>query len=382
MQNVLVTGGCGFLGSTIVKALAQRGVPKIRVMALPGETTQNIDGLAVEVVRGNILNIDDCKAAVEGIDTVFHTAAIYKTFMPDPTAMYEVNNHGTFHILEASRRAGVKTAIYTASIAALGRPPIGELGDEDTKYDMWDVGFHYSLAKHHSRRIAEDFAAWGMDVRVVCPGIVLGPGDVVPTPSGKLIIDCVTGGNFADSPKMIYEFLAGKPVEGIPPLYVDGGITFVDVRDAAEVHVLVAEKGQPGRRYLATAHNLSQKEFLSAINDALGTKRRYMKLPTAVARRIIDAFEEHAIKTSSEPALTRAGFEYSFKPSYFSNQRSIDELGATYRPIDESIRDAVSYFQEVGYLQGEPGHMSSSVTTATESEDKAPLETVTQAHAE
>ncbi len=378
MRKVLVTGGCGFLGSWIVKTLLKRGVRDIRVMALPDETTSNIDDLSVEVVRGNVLSIDDCKKVVDGVDTVFHTAAIYKAFMPDPTAMYEVNNRGTFNIMEASRRAGVDKVIYTASIAALGRPPLGEVGDEDTRYDMWDVGFHYSLSKHHSRRIAEDFGAWGMDVRIVCPGIVMGPGDIAPTPSGKLVIDCVNGRNFVGSMKLLYEYLAGKPIEGIPPLYVDGGITFVDVRDAAEVHVLAAEKGQPGRRYLTTAHNLSQKEFLEAVNRALGLNRRYMKLPTAMAGRIIDAFEEHAIKTDSEPALTRASFEYTFKPSYFSNERSINELGASYRPIEETIRDAVDYFRAVGYLEGEP-----SGTTPTETIEKEhPTETATEAHAE
>ncbi|MEZ4288249.1 MAG: NAD-dependent epimerase/dehydratase family protein [Polyangiales bacterium] len=104
MKNVLVTGGCGFLGSTIVKVLLARGVESVRVQALPNESTDNIDGLDVEVVRGNVMNNDDCIAAVKGIDTVFHTAAIYKSFMPDPTMMYEVNNRGTFNMMEASRR--------------------------------------------------------------------------------------------------------------------------------------------------------------------------------------------------------------------------------------------------------------------------------------
>ncbi len=378
MQKVLVTGGCGFLGSSIVKALIQRGIPSVRILALPGETTHNVEGLDVEIIRGNVLSIDDCKRAVDGVDTVFHAAAIYKAFMPDPTAMYEVNNHGTFHMLEASRRAGVEKVIYTASIAAIGRPPFGEIGDEDTRYDMWDVGFHYSLAKHHSRRIAEDFAEWGMDVRVVCPGVILGPGDIAPTPSGKLIIDCINGRNFAQSPKLVFEYLSGKPVEGIPPLYVDGGINFVDVRDAAEVHVLAAERGQPKRRYLATAHNLSQKEFLEAINRSLGLKRKYMKLPTPVARRIIDAFEEHAIKTDSEPAMSRAAFEYSFKPSYFTNARSVEELGATYRPIEETIREAVEYFKAVGHLQGEPKSASSDAPA----QEKRPAEAASHTVAE
>jgi dihydroflavonol-4-reductase len=136
----------------------------------------------------------------------------------------------------------------------------------------------------------------------------------------------------------------------MPPMYVDGGVNFVDVRDVAAVHSLVVEKGQPNRRYLATAHNMTQHEFLMAINRALNLDRSYRKLPTPVARRIVDMMEAHAIKTGSEPPLSRSFFEYSLRPSFFSNRRTVEELGATFRPIEDTIRDAVAYFQAVGYL--------------------------------
>ena len=349
MDNILVTGGCGFLGSAIVKALVDDGCENIRVLALPGETTRNIDGLQVEVVRGNVLEQDACIAAVKDITTVFHTAAIYKSFMPDPTAMYEVNNRGTFNMMEASRREGVKTVVYTASIVALGRPPEGELGDEDTKYDAWDLKFAYSRAKYHSRKIAEDFGNWGMDVRVVCPGMVFGPGDIGPTPSGKLIVDVLKMKTWAQTPKAILQNLRNGEADALPPTYVEGGASFVDVRDAARVHVLAVKKGRPNRRYLATAHNLSQADFLQAVNRALSIDRRYLKLPTPIARKMIDVFETQAIKTNTEPPMARSFFEYALKPSFFSNQRSIEELGATYRPIEETIQDAVGYFKEMGY---------------------------------
>ena len=350
MQKVLVTGGCGFLGSRMVRALIDRGVERVRVFALPNETTRNIEGLDVEIVRGNVLNPEDCTRSVEGIDTVFHTAAIYKAFMPDPTMMYEVNNRGTFNMLEASRRAEVEKVIYTASMVALGRPPEGQLGDEDTEYEAWDLAFSYSLSKYHSRRIAEDFGRWGMDVRVVCPGMVFGPGDIAPTPSGKLICEVMRTRPFTDAPRILMQFVRGEELDGMPPMYVDGGSSFVDVRDVAEVHMLAAERGQPNRRYLATAHNLSQKDFLAAIGRATGLNRRFTRLPTPMARKIVDALEYNAVKTNTDPALSRAFFEFSLKPNFYSNRRSVEELGATYRPIEESIRDAVAYFREVGYV--------------------------------
>jgi dihydroflavonol-4-reductase len=329
MKRALVTGGCGFLGSSIVKALLSRGV-EVRVLALPNEPTENIDGLEVELLRGNVLSNEDATRAVDGMDTVFHPAAVYKAWMTDPSPMYTVNMSGTFNVLEASRRAGVGRVVYTASMVALGRPAPGTIGDENTPYEAWEIDFPYSRSKYHSRMLAEDFARWGLDLSVVCPGIVLGPGDIAPTPSGKLIINTLRGG---------------------PPLYTDGGANYVDVRDAAEVHVLAAEKGRAGERYLATAHNLSNLELLEAITRAAGKKRRYFKMPEAVVRRVVIAMEAQARRSGGEPLLTRNFFEYSLRPSYYSNRKAATELGATFRPLDETLRDAIAYFRQRGAIR-------------------------------
>lgn len=324
MRHALVTGGCGFLGSSIVKALLARNV-KVRVLALDNERTHNLKGLDTEIVRGDILDVEAAQRSVAGVDTVFHAAAMYLAWAPDPTRMYRVNLGGTLNMLEASRRANVERVVYTASIVSLGRPAPGEIGDETTPYEAWDIDFPYSRSKLLSRDIAEDFAHWGLDVRVVCPGIVLGPGDITPTPSGKLIINTLQGG---------------------PPVYMDGGASFVDVRDAAEAHVLAAEKGKPGERYIATAHNLTNLEFLQAVNRAAGRKRRYLKIPVSAARAVVSGMEAMAKKTGKEPLLTRSFFEYSLVPSYYKNDKSVRELGATFRPIDDTIRDAIEYFRE------------------------------------
>lgn len=328
MKKTLVTGGCGFLGSAIVRALIGRG-HEVRILAVPGEPTDNVSDLDVEVVRGDVRSPADCVAAVEGMHWVFHAAAIYKSYVPDPTSMYEVNLRGTFNMLEACRRAEVEQVIYTASIVALGRAPGGTMGDEDTKYDVWDLDFPYSRSKYHSRHIAEDFAAWGLDVRVVCPGIVFGPGDIAPTPSGKLIIDSVAGG---------------------PPLYMDGGAAYVDVRDAAEVHVLAAERGAAKERYVAVGHNLSNLEFMQAIGRAADRDRRYFKLPIGVVRRLVAAVGAAEEAAGREPSMPRTFFEYSLKPSFFSNTKSTSVLGASYRPIEQTIGDAIEYFRRVGRI--------------------------------
>ena len=323
MPTALVTGGCGFLGSSIVRQLAERG-DRVRVLALPGEPTDNLDGLDPEIVHGNVLSIDDCKAAVSGMDTVHHCAAIYKDFMPDPTLMYDVNHRGTFNVLEACRRAGVGKVVYTASIVSVGRPPPGELGDESTRYDGWEIDFAYGRSKYHSRILAMDFAAWGLDVRVVCPGVVLGPGDITPTPSGRIIIN---------------------QLGGAPPLYTDGGANYVDVRDAANVHVLAADAGRAGETYLATAHNLTNLDLLTAICRVAGIKRKYRKVPTRLAQGLVSLYGVSARRKGDEPPMSREFFDYSLKPSFYSNRKAVTELGATFRPLDETIRDAIEYFR-------------------------------------
>ena len=330
MQHALVTGGCGFLGSALTRELVARGV-RVRVLALPNEPTDNISGLDVEVMRGDVLDVDAAQRSVAGTDVVFHAAAIYKDWMLNPEPMYEVNLRGTFNMLEAARRAGVEKVVYTASIVAIGRPKPGEIGDESTRYDAWDIDFPYGRSKYHSRVLAEDFANWGLDVRVVMPGLVVGPGDIGPTPSGKLIISALTRG---------------------PRVYVDGGASFVDVRDAAHVHVLAADKGRRGERYLATAHNLSNLDFLLGVNEAAGQRYRYRKVPTPLARTMITAYEAAARRRGTEPPITRNFFEYSLVPSYYSNRKAVEELGATFRPFGETLRDAIAYFKGRGLIPG------------------------------
>jgi dihydroflavonol-4-reductase len=321
-----VTCGCGFLGSAIVRALAPEST-RVRVLARPGESTENIDGLDVEIVRGDVLSIADVTRAVAGADTVYHAAAIYGSWMPDPTRMYDVNLGGTFNVMEACRRASVQRVVYTASIVSIGRPRAGELGSECTPYEAWDVDFAYSRSKLHSRHLAESFAEWGLDVRVVCPGLVLGPGDVAPTPSGKLLINTIKYG-------------AG--------FYTDGGASYVDVRDAAHVHVLAARAGKRGERYVATAHNLTNLEFFEAVAEAVGRRSVFVRIPPRAAKAVVRAAARRAERRGTEPLLAPHMFEYSLKPAFYSNRKAITELGAQFRPFGETLRDAIAYFRGRG----------------------------------
>ena len=326
MKRALVTGGCGFLGAWISRYLCEAGV-RVRVLALPGETRQSIADLDVEIVEGNVLDRESCLAAVDGVDTVFHAAAVYDDWMQDPTPMYRVNMRGTFNVLEAARRASVKRVVYTASIAAIGRPDSGHISDERTAFEGWDVDFAYARSKLHSMEIAEYFADWGLDVRIVCPGFILGPGDLRPTPSGQVILTAL---------------------QGQAAVFYYGGIGYVDVRDCARVHLLAADKGRAGQRYIASGHNLDNGQFMAAVDSATRKRRPRINLPIPVARSVAIAMEQVALRTGRRPLLSRNFFEYSLKPLFVSNEKAQRELGATFRPIEETIVDAVADFRARG----------------------------------
>ena len=327
MKRALVTGGAGFVGNWIVRTLLERGV-EVRVLAKEGERLDNLDGLTVEVVRGDVLSPADARRAVADMDTVFHAAAIYDAWAPNPRMMYTVNLEGTFHMLQAAREVGA-TVVYTASIAALGRPEPGRVGDETLAYEAWEVDFSYSRAKYFSMRTALNYAAWGMDVRVVCPGIVFGPHDLRPTPSGGLILALLRG-----------------QARG----YFEGGATYVDVRDAALAHVLAAERGKAGEIYIATGHNLDNRAFIDLAARVAGVKVPAVKIPTPVARLVLTAYEARAARTGVAPPISKTFMEYGLKPAFYSSAKAERELGATFRPLEETVADAIADFRRRGVV--------------------------------
>ncbi len=330
MVKALVTGGAGFLGSAVVRKLCEQQA-RVRVLALPNESLDNLEGLDVEVVRGNLLSPKDCLTASEGMEHVYHCGAIYKDYMADPSPMYQVNMRGTFNMLEASRRNNVAKVVYTASVVALGRPDEGELADENTPYEAWDLNFHYSRTKHLSMLTALDFANFGLDVRIVCPAVVLGPGDITPTPSGKLIVNICNGR---------------------APAYTPGGFCYVDVRDAAKVHLLAAEKGAAGQIYIASGHNLDNEAFSRAVIAASGLDLpRPHRVPGFLAQAALSGINFAATVAGKEPEVTREYMSYALKAGYYSNAKATRELGATFRPIEETLDDAIAYFRSRGLVR-------------------------------
>lgn len=328
-RTALVTGGAGFLGSHIVAQLRAAGV-RVRVLALPDEPLGDLARTDdVEIVRGDIRSPDDCRRACEGMATVFHAAAMYSAWVADPEAMYRVNVGGTFHVLEAARQAGAAKIIVTASVVALGRPAAETLGDEHTRYDAWDLDFPYSRSKHLSMQLALDFAAWGTDVRVVCPAIVVGPGDRTPTPSGRLVLALA---------------------KGKAPGYTAGGAAYVDVRDAAAGHLAAARLGRAGETYVLSAHNLDNAAFVRAVAEAAGRRPILLPIPLPAALAWAGVLETIAAKRGTIPDVTRTFLRYGKKRSFFTSTKAERELGLTFRPFAETLADALAWFRERGMV--------------------------------
>ncbi|MCX4247825.1 NAD-dependent epimerase/dehydratase family protein [Paraliomyxa miuraensis] len=331
MQHALVTGAPGFLGAHIVQALVQRGV-RVRGWGRPGEPCDHLRPLAkgseLEMIEGDVRDPALARRAVEGIDTVFHAAAVYESWAPDPTLMYDVNMRGTFNVLCAAREVGARV-VYTASVVALGRPAPGVLADEDTPYEAWDLDFPYSRSKYHSMRLAEDFAAWGLDVRIVCPGYVMGPGDRTPTPSGQLLIALA---------------------QGKAPGYTAGGIAYVDVRDAALGHVSAAERGRPGRRYVVSGHNIDNAMLIRIVARAAGRRPIAIPLPKPVARGAAAVLQRAAVARGRRPDLATVMLEYGMRECFYDNRRAREELGLRFRPFEDTVADGLTWFREAGML--------------------------------
>jgi len=211
MKKALVTGAAGFIGSNVVRELMNEGV-HVRALILPGEDLQNLEGLDIEHVVGNVLDPDSLRKAIKGCDTLFHLAAIYKFWISEPRQIYEVNIRGSNNMLLVAREADVEKIVYTSSIAAVGLEPGQQPSTEETAFNWFQHRIDYVLSKYISEMNALDMARFGLPVVAVNPAVPFGPRDIAPTPSGKIVVDVVNN-NF--------------------PGYIDSGLCVVDVRDVA-----------------------------------------------------------------------------------------------------------------------------------------------------
>jgi len=323
VKPTLVTGASGFIGWHVARLLTERG-QKVRALVRP---TSRLRELEVEPVVGDLRDAESLDRAVTGCERVFHVAADYRLWARDPQELYGSNVEGTRNLLEAARTHGVERFVYTSTVGCIGVPR-GGLGDETVPVTLDEMAGAYKRSKFLAERLALEFAASGFPVVVVNPTAPVGDHDVKPTPTGKIVLD----------------FL-----KGAMPAYIDTGLNLVDVRDTAEAHLLAAERGRPGERYIVGGENLTLAEILQKLARLTGKKAPRVKLPYAVAYAAGVVTTGWARVTGRPPRAPLDAVRMAKKKMFVSTDKARRELGFAPGPVDAALGRAVEWFQANGY---------------------------------
>jgi dihydroflavonol-4-reductase len=326
-MDALVTGGTGFVGANLVRELLADG-RSVRVLARKGGDRRALEGCAVEIAEGDLLDADSLRAAVKGARQVYHVAADYRLWARDPRELYRANVDGTRHMLTAAAEAGAERIVYTSTVGALGIPKDGTPGDETSRVGLEDMVGPYKASKFLAERVADELAARGAPIVIVNPSAPIGPWDVKPTPTGQMVVD----------------FLKGKMVASL-----DTGLNIVHVRDVARGHILAAERGRVGQKYVLGHRNMSLIEIFGALAGVTGLRAPRFRVPYGVAWMAALWMEGAARVTGGTPQVPLNAVRMARKRMYFSAEKAVRELGLPQTPAEDALRDAVAWFVERGY---------------------------------
>lgn len=328
-MKILVTGGSGYIGSAVIRELLTRKANRIKVLARKTDDLRNLEGLDAELAYGDITDFHSVTDALEGCDRVFHLAAIYAIWLPEPRMMHWVNVQGSKNVFEACLQKKIKKVVYTSSVAALGAHGKERPADESAQFNLWRTKDNYYISKFHAEQVALDYFKRGLPVVIVNPTNPCGPRDVAPTPNGQLIINIIKG-------KL--------------PAYVDGGINVSDIGDTAKGHVLAMEKGRSGEKYVLGNTNVSVKEYFDLIAQIGGGKSPSMKIPKLAAVASGYLYQLLAEITRKPPVTTAAWVRVGSEYSFWDSSKAVKELGMPQTPIRESIKSAIEWFRQNGRL--------------------------------
>jgi dihydroflavonol-4-reductase len=328
-MTALVTGASGFVGSAVVRSLLDRG-ETVRAFVRPSSDRRNLENIHVDIQVGDLRDRASLDRAMQGCDTVFHVAADYRLWVPAPDEMFQANVDGTRNVMEAAGNAGVRRIVYTSSVATLGLTQSDEPGNEETPVKADDIISPYKQSKYAAEALVKRMVAeQGLPAVIVHPSTPIGPRDVKPTPTGKLVVEAARG-------RM--------------PAFVDTGLNVVHVDDVAQGHLLAMEHGAIGGHYILGAENLTLAEILGAVAEIVHRPAPKWRLPHDVVMPIAFLAELWARLTGREPFVTRDGVRLARKHMFFSSDHAIQALGYKPRPAKVAIADAVTWFNTHGYL--------------------------------
>lgn len=326
-MTTLVTGASGFLGSHVARLLSARG-EKVRVLLRPTSQTRLLEGLAVERVSGDLRDPASLEKALDGVHTVYHVAADYRLWARDPREIYESNVQGTRNLLEAAKRAKVERFVYTSTVGTLAVPRDGVLPDESIVTSIDEMIGAYKRSKWLAEQEARRAAAAGLPVIIVNPTTPVGPGDAKPTPTGRIIVD----------------FLNGRM-----PAYVDTGLNFVPVEDAAEGHLLAAERGRVGERYILGGENLTLKQALEILSRVSDRPAPRVRIPHTVALAAAYGDAVFSRLIGREPRIPLEGVRMARHSMFVNSEKARVELGFSPGPLMAAFERAVRWYESSGY---------------------------------
>ena len=334
-MNCFVTGASGFVGANLVQELIARG-HHVKALLRPNSDTRGIAGLEVERVPGDVSDREFLTKAMRGCHWCFHVAASYHLWLRDYAPMYAANVDGTRNVIEAAASAGCSRIVYTSTVGCIGLPKeIGgkvEPTDETAPVSEAQMSNHYKRSKWRAEVVARELAAKGLPVVIVNPSAPIGPRDVKPTPTGQVIVD----------------FLNRQM-----PAYLDTGLNWVHVRDVAIGHILAAERGRVGERYILghADANWTMKQAFQVLAEITGISAPKFQVPYAIALAAAYVNEGTAALTGKPPKAPLAGVRMARYKMFFNPAKAIRELGLPQTPPKQALIDAVAWFREHGYVK-------------------------------
>lgn len=325
----LVTGASGFVGSAVARALASKGYA-VRVLVRPSSPRTNLEDTGFEVAEGDMLDPPSLDAAMRDARYLFHVAADYRLWARDPEEIVRNNREGTRAVMRAAKHAGIEKIVYTSSVAAL-KPLSQGPADETSRHTEGTAIGAYKRSKVVAERLVERMVAEeGLPAVIVCPSTPIGPRDVKPTPTGRIIVEAANG-------RM--------------PAFVDTGLNLVHVDDVAVGHIQALERGKTGEAYILGGEDVLLKDMLAVIASLAGRKPPRVRLPRAPLYPLALAAEAFARVTGKEPLLTADALNMSKHHMFFSSAKAVSELGYHARPYADGLKDALNWFRQAGYVK-------------------------------
>lgn len=331
--KILITGATGFIGYHVAKTLIEKSL-NVRALVRKESDISALKALDVEMVRGDIRDAESVRTALKGCNQLYHLAADYRLWVPNPKSMYDINVQGTKTIMEAARILGIEKIIYTSSVGIWAGNSKGRISNEDTPSELNQMVGHYKRSKFMAEKEVYRFIENGLPVVIVNPATPVGPFDRKPTPTGQIIVD----------------FMNGKI-----PAFLNTGLNFVDVGDVAEGHWLAAASGRVGQSYILGNENMALKKFFEILARITGKRAPRIRLPYYPVL-LLAYFNEAVSKwiTKTPPKIPLTGVRMAKRYMFFSSSKAVSELNMPQNRVETALENAVKWFTDNGYQEKNP----------------------------